>query len=60
MNKIRDRLQSDKAAINTIETFILIALAIFAVLALYTGVVAKAVDGAESAADLIDELPIGG
>ena len=38
MKRIMSRMQSDKAASNTVETIILIALAIFAALALFTGI----------------------
>ena len=36
MNLIRQRMSSDKAASNTVETIIIIALAVFAALALFT------------------------
>ena len=36
MNLIRQRISSDKAASNTVETIIIIALAVFAALALFT------------------------
>lgn len=36
MNLIRQRMSSDKAASNTVETIIIIALAVFAALALFS------------------------
>lgn len=36
MNLIRQRISSDKAASNTVETIIIIALAVFAALALFS------------------------
>lgn len=47
MNKIKERMQSDRAASNTVEVIIIIALAVFAALALFTFVLRPVQDSAE-------------
>lgn len=60
MNKIKERMQSDRAASNTVEVIIIIALAVFAALALFTFVLNPTRKGAESVGgtitDTIDNL----
>ena len=48
MMKIKERMNSDKAASNTVETIILIALAIFAAIALFTGILQPVRTNADS------------
>lgn len=47
MNLIRQRMSSDKAASNTVETIIIIALAVFAALALFTFILSPVQDSAK-------------
>lgn len=55
MNKIMERIQSDKAASNTVETIIIIALAVFAALALFTFVLKPTQNSADSLGQGIDD-----
>ena len=54
MNKIMERIQSDKAASNTVETIIIIALAVFAALALFTFVLSPTQNAADNLGQGID------
>lgn len=54
MNKIMERIQSDKAASNTVETIIIIALAVFAALALFTFVLKPTQNSADNLGQGID------
>lgn len=54
MNKIMERIQSDKAASNTVETIIIIALAVFAALALFTFVLKPTQNAADNLGQGID------
>lgn len=53
-NKIMERMNSDKAASNTVETIIIIALAVFAALALFTFVLKPVQNSADSLGQGID------
>jgi hypothetical protein len=53
MKRLRERMQSDTAASNTVENIIIIALAVFAALALFTYILSPARDGAEQVGDKI-------
>lgn len=48
MNLIRQRMSSDKAASNTVETIIIIALAVFAALALFTFILSPVQESSDS------------
>lgn len=47
MNLLRQRMSSDRAASNTTETIIIIALAVFAALALFTFILTPVRDSAD-------------
>lgn len=48
MNLIRQRMSSDKAASNTVETIIIIALAVFAALALFSFILKPVQESSEN------------
>ena len=54
MNLIRQRMSSDKAASNTVETIIIIALAVFAALALFTFILKPVQNSSENLGDGLD------
>lgn len=53
--KIKERMQSDRAASNTVETIIIIALAVFAALALFTFVLRPTQQSAEGVGESIHQ-----
>lgn len=53
--KIKERMQSDKAAAGTVETIIIIALAVFAALALFTFVLTPTQESADDLGTTISE-----
>lgn len=55
MNKIAERIKSDKAASQTVETIIIIALAVFAALALFTFVLKPTQNSADNLGQGIDK-----
>lgn len=54
MNLIRQRMSSDKAASNTVETIIIIALAVFAALALFTFILKPVQNSSKNLGDGLD------
>lgn len=55
IKKIRERIQSDEAAMGTVETLLLIVMAIFALLALYNFVIVPFSKSAEGMGKVISE-----
>ena len=55
-NNIMNKIRSDKAASNSTETIIIIALAVFAALALFTFVLKPVQEGAEKTGDTIEDV----
>lgn len=55
MNLIRQRMSSDKAASNTVETIIIIALAVFAALALFTFILKPVQNSSENLGSGLDK-----
>lgn len=53
---LKKRMQSDRAASNTVETIIIIALAVFAALALFTFILAPTRDSADKMGGEIDSI----
>lgn len=54
-NRIKERMNSDMAASNTVETIIIIALAVFAALALFTYILTPVQNNAEELGTSIDK-----
>ena len=54
MNLIRQRMSSDKAASNTVETIIIIALAVFAALALFSFILKPVQNSSKNLGDGLD------
>lgn len=54
-NSIKQRMASDKAASNTVETIIIIALAVFAALALFTFILRPTQQSAEGLGNSINQ-----
>lgn len=52
--RIKERMQSDRAASNTVETIIIIALAVFAALALFTFILSPTQNAADNLGQGID------
>lgn len=55
MQRIKERMQSDKAASNTVEMIIIIALAVFAALALFTFILTPTQESAEELGNTISD-----
>ena len=53
---LKKRMQSDRAASNTVETIIIIALAVFAALALFTFILKPTRDSADKMGGEIDGI----
>lgn len=53
---VKRRMKSDRAASNTVETIIIIALAVFAALALFTFILAPTRDSAEEMGEGIGDI----
>lgn len=53
---LKKRMQSDRAASNTVETIIIIALAVFAALALFTFILKPTRDSADKMGGEIDSI----
>lgn len=56
INKIKQRMKSDTAAIGTTETILLIALAVFAVLVVMKYVMAPVQESSEGIGNVIKEM----
>lgn len=59
MSKIRERLNSDKAAVGSVETILLIVLAVFAVLAIYNLIMKPLMTSAENIGGAIKDMDPG-
>lgn len=56
MNKIKQRIRSDRGANNTVETIALIALSVFAVLAVFKFIIEPIRDSSKSIGKKIKEM----
>lgn len=56
MNKIKQRIRSDRGANNTVETIALIALSVFAILAVFKFIIEPIRDSSESIGEKIKEM----
>lgn len=54
--QLKRRMKSDRAASNTVETIIIIALAVFAALALFTFILKPTRDSADTMGSEIDNI----
>lgn len=55
MNRLRERMQSDRAAANTVEIIVIIALAVFAALSLFTYILTPVQNNADELGTSIDK-----
>lgn len=56
MNKLKERMSSDKAASGTVETILLIGLAVFAVLAVFNYIIVPIRDSSKKIGTKISDM----